>query len=340
MTTFFDPRTTLSSMGGLAVILTYLSEADLKVCRPVSQGWKKAVEKTPLLIQPHRFQAKIQHRNGSVYLRMELITNENYLNWQIFQKATEHLVPQVEYIAICARRRDPYSSEIKNDFTPEEYALLQKKIADLPVSKQDKLLSTLWGISHGVVEFKPEIMEYPKYVVYATNDPYFNIPQGNENLNYKQYKDLYKPILIAFVSKHPFKKSFENRGIFRPFHHVLENQYEGLSMVLHGFTGIVAKKFFPTLDTMTVKPIPSMQTIIKQNLKPGEGFFIRKREKFLPIVIPKGGFTEEWTEDDAICKSRNEDRDILDYVVNERPRDECPTNFIQNSALIRIYSQS
>jgi hypothetical protein len=122
---------------------------------------------------------------------------------------------------------------------------------------------------------------------------------------------LYGDILISVGSDFSEKESFHNRGISRNPYWVFEEKYSGLSMILHGFTGAVADKFFSEKKIMCVKPIGSMQAIIKNQLLPGEGYIEDKKEK---VDITK-----------------------LEVSAND-PEGEM--NYIKISALTRIYNQS
>lgn len=65
-------------------------------------------------------------------------------------------------------------------------------------------------------------------------------------------------------------------------------------MLLHGFSGAVADKYFPEKKFMHVKPEGSMQCIIKKNLFPEEGYIEREGIKIditileIPNTDPEG----------------------------------------------------
>ncbi len=87
------------------------------------------------------------------------------------------------------------------------------------------------------------------------------------DMSLKDYFRQYRDILMCVGSQLSSDgKSFENRGIFRNPYSMIQKDYLGISMVLHGFTGAVVQKFFPERTKMVVRPVPSMQLIIFETL--------------------------------------------------------------------------
>ena len=84
---------------------------------------------------------------------------------------------------------------------------------------------------------------------------------------FRRYRDILMCVGSQFSSN---RKSFENRGIFRNPYSMIQKDYLGISMLVHGFTGAVVQKFFPERKEMVVRPIPSMQLIIFENLEPDD----------------------------------------------------------------------
>ena len=199
-------------------------------------------------------------------------------------------------------------------FTDKEYVDFTEKALALKNKTHNKIIELISansvGINHMCTHFDPESSNF---VVYISKNRDFSIPDADKTMNectLKNFIELYNDILISVGSDFSKKESFNNRGISRNPYWVFEEKYSGLSMLLHGFTGTVADKFFPEKNMMLVKPVGSMQTIIKKHLLPGEGYI----------------------------ESKNEKLDITKLEV--LPTDpEGAMNYIEISALTRIYNQ-
>ena len=63
--------------------------------------------------------------------------------------------------------------------------------------------------------------------------------------NLKSFVEAFGDILISFGSDFSEPGSHYSRGIFRNPHWIFEEKYTGLAILLHGFTGVVASKYFP-----------------------------------------------------------------------------------------------
>jgi len=207
------------------------------------------------------------------------------------------------------------------DFTEEEYAAFIRKAIDVKQKTDNKITRILNhnsnGISHMSTHFKGEL----NYVVYASKSPNFSIQQASkiaEQVTLKKYIEAYKHILISVGSHFSYRgngasggTSFHNRGISRNPYWVFRGKHSGLSMILQGFSGAVAARFFPEKKVMLVQPIGSMQYIIKKNLLPGEGY------------IEKNGERVDLTK--------------VEVSVSDL---EGSMNYIKLSALARIYNQA
>lgn len=102
-----------------------------------------------------------------------------------------------------------------------------------------------------------------------------------------------------------------SKGMFRNPHSTIAKTHTGLSMVVRGFTGAVAQKFFPGVQTLWCKPLSSMQYMISSSLQP-EDYQI-------------SGYSHE----EALSAA---DESIRDGTVFEMPH-----NSIKISALDRLY---
>ncbi len=274
--------------------------------------------------------AKVIHNNEPIYLRMERITKENTESWNQYRKMST-------WVANCHSRDvlSVFLQMVEDDNVPEynerliqvfgfsrdEYQLFTEKAKALKEKNAlDKVRNIIRansvGMDHMTTAFDPE---KENYIVYATTNPDFNILGKPEVLTVKNFIDSYNDILISVGAD--FSKgrassiqnnSFHNRGISRNPWWVFEEKYAGLSMLLHGFIGAVAEKYFLEKEYMTVRPIGSMQSIISKNLEKGDGFLHR---------------------------STGERVDLSQLVVS--PKDaEGNTNYIKVSALSRIFNKA
>lgn len=160
-----------------------------------------------------------------------------------------------------------------------------------------------------------------RYIVYISRNPNFSIQNcysEDQEVSLKNVFNKYNDIIISMGSNFTenSEATFENRGISKNPYWVFEEKYTGslkyanLSMILHGFTGAVAEKYFRAKILMEVTPLGSMLRIIKENLNPGEGV---------------QGYGSEKT-----------DITNLKYI----PVSESATCYIKISALTRIYQTS
>lgn len=299
------------------------------------------------LIQEGIFGATIIKNGIPLYLRMELLNEENFMKWTQYKNITYALTSRfpksilidlvnkilqgtmsIDQSSIASSGCGTMSidQDIREDgtllgFTEDELTIFITKIINLKNPRTVRVLNTVYsGCSHMHTNFGQK----DQYIVYISKNPHFNIMNISDHpqCTFKQYIESYNDILVSMGSN--FSKdndSFENRGIFRNPHWVLEEKYSGLSMLLHGFTGLVATTFFPTKITMNVSALGGMQLIIQQNLLHGEGV----------VYI---GCNLEGNLINPLQKI-----DIKDLLVS---RDDCqgPTNYINVEALVRIYNLS
>ncbi len=288
----------------------------------MSNGIERRLDPTPHVIREGVFGASFDKDGESLFLRMEFITEETSKCWSRYKELSSWMANSngmgVLSNLVC-QAGDPelqpkYETiSRRTGFTIEEYtAFLEKaiKIKELTKNKIVELLCASSNASdHMGIYFNPEKI---RFIVYVTKNPDFSIQSVdvNKNRSLKNYIESYNDILISVGSTFD-EESFENRGIFRNPYWVFEQKYSGLSMLLHGFSGAVAERFFPEKKQMQVKPMGSMQCIIIKHLLPGEGHAVVQGEK----------------------------KDLVDFKV-EADDLEGPMNCIQVSALSRIYYQS
>lgn len=82
------------------------------------------------------------------------------------------------------------------------------------------------------------------------------------------YITRYKNLLMCVgVSFNRSAEVYEVRGIFRNPYNMLEGSYKNSSMILHGFMGAVAKKYYPEKKEEEVRPMYSQLYLICQHIQ-------------------------------------------------------------------------
>lgn len=219
-----------------------------------------------------------------IFLRMELLTPENTDNWSLFQNLNYQVANSngrgVLSTLVLRAGKDNYPDDYEKmkeytGFTREEYEAFTRKAIKLKKTNEKitKILaSNSVGSAFMCTNYKQGEL---RYIVYASKNPNFSIQEvklTSENFSLKNYIEAYSDILISVGSNFSYRENaFHNRGISRNPYWVFEEKYSGLSMLLHGFSAAVANQFFPQKQVMCVKPVGSMQDIIKKNLLLGEG---------------------------------------------------------------------
>ena len=112
------------------------------------------------------------------------------------------------------------------------------------------------------------------YVIYASKSENFAIPLASEYdansapPSLKEYMRLYGDLLMCTGANFswPDNKVY-SKGTFRNPCNVIQNTHKGIAMILRGFSGAVAKKYFPDKQTLCVEPLVSMQYVISSSLQ-------------------------------------------------------------------------
>lgn len=277
----------------------------------------------PCIIQDGVFGATFIRHGQSLFLRMELLTEANTEYWTLFKKMSCKVANQnsrgvLSALVNLAGNSDYPSYEKTKEstgFTEEEHIAFTEKAISLKKKTDNKIVNLLAansvGSNHMYTGFQ---LDQPNYIVYISKNPNFSIQNAGltgKEFNLKNFIESYNDILISVGSDFSKRDSFHNRGISRNPYWVFEEKYAGLSMLLHGFSGAVAEKYFPEKKHMIVRPVGIMQCIIKKNLLPEEGYVDRSGTKV----------------------------DLTDLEVSETD-DEGELNYITVSALKRIYTRS
>ncbi len=286
----------------------------------------------PVIIREGVYGATFTRDQESLFLRMERVTEETWPAW--FKYRCNSVWTTNRFIGVSSgvltqlvsSRSSNYPSydEMKDltGFTAEEYQAFSERFCALNETTQDKITQILKYNATGISAMVAGISamgQYtgPDYVVYITRNRNFSILEADAYMTkngrtLKSFINAYQDLLISVGSNFKEEKSFENRGISRNPRWVSEGKYSGLSMILHGFSGAVADKFFPKKEVMHVSPIGSMQNIIIKYLHRNEGY----------IALENG------------------DKDLVDFEVDIDDVGESGMNVIKISALLRILNQA
>lgn len=243
---------------------------------------------TPYIIQEGIYGATFSKNGESLFLRMELLTEANTKCWACFKEMNWWVANNNSrgvlsvLVRLAGEANYPKHEEMKKvtGFTEEEYVTFTEKAINLKKKTDNKIANLLKensvGSNHMYTGFQSGRLNYITYITKNSNFSIQDADMTGKETNLKNFIDSYNDILISVGSAFSKEHSFHNRGISRNPYWVFEEKYSGLSMLLHGFSGAVADKYFPEKKLMHVKPVGSMQCIIKKNLFPEEGYIERK----------------------------------------------------------------
>lgn len=301
----------------------------------------------PKQIKPNVYTAECFAGSGEkVYLHMELLTPENEKYWTQYKNHT-HLITKDEIAGIVHlgvytrfnRKDDDYEfAFLDNDesYIPEtgfnevEFKnfielLGSKGFHDMTIydrntdtffEKKDKL-NILARTSEGLDAMHTTADLPFRYVVYATKTPDFDIQRVpiRDKVNLKEFRDMYNDLVMCVGSDLSQETTFENRGIARNPINVIEDDYKGLAMILHGFTASVIECFFKEKKALVIRPLPIMQYLICSTLKPED------------VTIEGMSFEE----------ARKNSKKYKEISYNKAHTHDYPRNSIHVSALTRYY---
>ncbi len=280
---------------------TSYTDASLQVRRATGPNAATAINTEPQMIAEGVFIGEGRAQSGEkVFLRMERVTQTNEPLWEKYLKNTKALTYESRSALTYAIRftkkivgADGEVCFINDQFRELESALgLSEKEFDAFINLIGKngfywapenkvriksLTTTFAGANHLALN-----TEGQHYVVYASKTAQFQIPGGNDilaisdTLTLKKYNDLYSDLLICVGVDFPDGDSMHSKGMFRNPYSTIEKTHKGLSMVIRGFSGAVAQKFFPEKTSLSCKPLSSMQYMISSALMP-EDYSVRGR---------------------------------------------------------------
>lgn len=265
----------------------------------------------------------------TVYLKMELITEENQIYWIEYIKRSQAMsgIGTLAYLANNTHQITDENGHISYIFR-DKFDKTFFPYAGFDVEEFNNFIHYLGQQGFMAANKKTEVLidnangsgfintRLGNYIIYATKTAEFDIkknPIDHEKTKQnkdsaKAFIDRYADLLMTVGSNLNYSNSsYYTRGISRNPYNVIENTHKGIAMLLHGFTAAVAQKFFRK-EEMEVEPIGSMEYLILNALKPED------------ITIKGMSFEEA----KAKCK----------------PSEEFPLNTIKVDALAKIYYES
>lgn len=296
----------------------------------------QAINTEPQMIADGVFIGEGRAKSGEkFFLKMEKITPRNKAHWHKYLQATLYLcgggrsllkdLIRTTEKATAADGTRYYRNEHYDEVAPlvgqskEEFHafinLLGKRgFSSAPEDKSKR--AALMDIDAGAGSFSLGTSD-EFYVICAMKKADFQMPVANnhenlsEPLNLKEYLSLYGDLLMCVSANFSWKDGFHSRGIFRNPCNTIANTHKGIAMILHGFTGTVAKKYFPDKQALFVKPITSMQYLISSSLQPDDYS------------------VQDYSHEEALAASKEAFLDGDNF--------EMPMNRIKVSALDRLY---
>ena len=315
----------------LAHTVPVLDVRNVSAPQPVS-----VINTEPEMIAEGVFIGEGRAKSGEkVFLKMESVTATNQAAWERYCVATAQLTKHERSALTYAMRhtRKIVNADGEVQFLNDKYDELVDRLG---MSKQAfEAFITLCGKNgfFWAPENKRKIKSVNNthagathlrldtdskcYVVYASKTAHFKMPDGGEiltsanPLTLKDYIGLFSDLLICVGVDFPEGGYVHSKGMFRNPYSIIEKTHTGLSMVIRGFTGAVAKKFFADKHTLRCKPLSSMQYMISSSLQP-EDYRV-----------------ENYSHDEALSAAKEslDDGDVF----------EMPDNSIKISALDRLY---
>jgi len=231
-----------------------------------------------------------------IFLRMEMVTNENRADWDKYCHSTAQLTKHDRSVLTAAMRTTEALSGEDGTirYRNEQYEELADRLGQSKEEFND-FVNMLGKNGYAwLKENRPRIRgisnvhagathlnlntDGDHYVVYASKTPDFRMPKADkpgassEPMTYHEYTRLYSDLLIC-VGIHSVHKDYveddsvHSKGMFRNPTSCIEKTYKSIAMVLRGFSGAVVKKYFPDKKTMDCQPLASMQYAISSSLQ-------------------------------------------------------------------------
>jgi hypothetical protein len=298
-------------------------------------------------IRTNVYNISTEYRGEWIHWRMEKLTEKNTRAWTQFKNYSSKLIRRLEKLA----KKDTLSFDNckdKNcfrDMNKSEFESFARKVYRM----KDNINKTYRGFRSTIdllnstpqtlfsFSFRPEVSHC--YIAYAANDFNFFMSELNEGngFTFKEFQKQYGNLLICVGSDFTREKTFENRGIFRNPVLYLEEKYQGFSMPLHGFTAIVAQKYFPEKEIFIVSPIGSMQKILSKQLSRGDGYvytFDSRRQKVAVDIVDLKSNVTSFTEHSNYIKLSALSRIFMEFI-NYKER-ECESRKLLSRRIMML----
>lgn len=246
-------------------------------------------------IRPGVFRQTAKYRGKSVHFFMELLTQENSPNWGLYKRITSIICSEGGSLYLLAKRESenqyPPHSQIASHtgFSEEDHLGFQAKLRSAIDRTKGKIIDLIYHTCLGSDFMDTHEKNNTRFIVYASTDSEFKIPAytGSIDTSLKNWIQSYSTLLICAGSNFEYNETeFQTRGIFRNPYDVITNEHPGLSMLLHGFSGVFAKKQFPSKQHLFISPIASMFNIIQKHFHSDEAF-IREKDENRPLAEVK-----------------------------------------------------
>lgn len=286
-----------------------------------TNNFKIPEDSVPRILEKGMFGATFYRGETPLFLRLQLLTEENAKAWQLFKEtscwaANLNNGALSELVKLAGTAKYPKYEKVREvtGFTEEEFIGFTEKIIKSKEKTENRIVSMVLmnssGIDHMYVGYDPEKLHS---IAYISKDPNFSIQNTgmeNKERTLKNFYTSYKSLVITMGSDLSEENSLYHRGISANVALIIgpkEEKYPHMSMLLHGFVAAV----YPKKQWMYVSPLNSMQYLLCKSLLPGEGYLERDGKQI----------------------------DITDLDVSPG-QGENPQNHIKVSALLRIYANA
>ncbi len=210
-----------------------------------------------------------------VYFGVERVESDNELKWRQYAGCSDLIGGSargglLKVLALSSKLGVWILFDKVKDvtgFNEQEYIEYMNKL-DAVIHSRPSVVDALEGVGEGVAGFSLSFDGH-HYVVYASKKPitgrFVFIENAEKCFPLKDFYESYGNLLKSVrLQDNPDTNRYSNRGIFRNPISFIEDgsKYPRISMKLHGFSAVFAKKFLKGKEYMTVRPVISMRKIL------------------------------------------------------------------------------
>lgn len=210
-----------------------------------------------------------------MYLALETL-GENKIMWDAYKEEINRVckgfdkdsttIGSLRDVLLLIDDEKSLDNFLKKNTYPNYWTLDVKRFNKLRINfkkltpKQEKELCTIPHASRGLN------INNQTHMVYASKTPIIRSSDfiSNQYNCFGEYVDCYKNIVMSVGVT--INDIVENRGIFRNPLSVIKGGYGGISMMLHSFTCMVVKDYYPSIKTFQVHPFGDMARIFLKSL--------------------------------------------------------------------------